>query len=1120
MRKQILNYCFAIFVACVGLAASAEQAYAVEGGTVAQQSKHTVTGVVIDELDGAPVIGANVIEVGNPTNGTITDFDGKFSLKVSKSSATVKVSFIGYESQEIALGGKSTIEVALGVNASNLDEVVVTGMGIKRDRKSLGYAVSKVSGVDLVESGATSNPIQSLYGRAAGVTIRQSASGPTGGININIRGAASLQGSGTRPLFVVDGVPIKDNDSAMGSGADYGSGINDLNSEDIESLEILKGAKASVLYGSEGANGVVLITTKSGAGVENGEVSISYQYSIVQPRSFIEWQNDYGVGSNIYDVNPIKDGESAPRAKYDQYNYGPAFDSNQSRIWWDGIERPYTAQPDNFMFLFQNGSTSQVTAAVSGSSDKGNARFSFTDYTYTGIYESLKQSKKTLSFSSKYDFKSWLTVESTANIYYISTTNRPVSMLKFIVDGVDRGAPFEEFINNKDYLVTDPLDSNYGYKKRFDDAGYPTTNYYPLEEYASLQWGRENDTAQDDKIHVIAQVRPTVKFTDNLSAIAQIAYDYTSTDFDNRSRVTEVYPDLVGGSYRVSNTETTVREFKGMLTYFNNFLDDRIDFSAIGGAIYKDVKSDNLYTSLGSVNSSSPFLYPDWYHFNNQNPEGWPDADNRSKVWGSGYSSQNSQGIYGVVTATLDSEYTIELNARNDWSSTLEPGANSFFYPGIAFTWDMTNKLKFQVPSLQFGKLRASFADVGRATSAYFAYQTLEAGMVSGTNVKTANVQNEIFAGTIKPERTKELEVGFELAFLKGSRISIDASYYARNTYDQIMEVPLPSSTGATTIKINAGNVASSGYELEISGTPILTKDMRLDLNFTTANQFSKIKKLYDGITEKTISSMNGQVYVRAIEGESMGNIYGRTVQTNDDGERIVADSGETYILDTNEFVKIGNVNPNFMGGFGIDYRYKSLKFSTMLDYSFGASMFSQTNQWLYATGTSKQSLVNRDEAHGGLAYYSSNGENVALDSHSSAAPDNANVYHDGIILDGVVKNSDGSYSENTTIGSVASYYGSFVPWTNEAINAVDLQYKNEYIKIREISLAYNLPKSYAKAIFLKDVSISLFARNVGYIHRTVPNLDAEAFVGTNSFYEASPTPTTRNFGFKTSIKL
>lgn len=1093
-----------------------------------QKQQVTITGLVVDS-QGIPMPGTTVFQKSNSSHGVTTDINGNYSIKVDSPDNVLVFSFIGFTTQEIEIAGRNKVNVTLLEDATGLEEVVVTAMGVRRDRKSLGYAISKIEGESLVSAGTPTNPIQSLYGKAAGVSIRQSASGPTGGININIRGAAGLEADArTRPLFVVDGVPIYDENTGLAdpknewaSPTDYGTGINDINSDDVESIEILKGAKASVLYGSEGANGVVLITTKSGRNA-NGRlnVDVSYQTTVEQTINYIDFQNKYGSGSNIYDVKSIAEGASHPEANYDGQNYGPAFDANQQRIWWDGVARPYVARPNNYDFLFENGSSQQINAAISHGGEYGHVRFSYTNSDYNGIVGSNSLKKNVISFSGKFNLSEKLSIETSTNLYNVRGKNRPHRSQGFF--GRDPGAPTQEFIESGDYLYSDTADPNFGLPKSFEEADYPGGSY-SLGQYQNYVWNRDNNSAVDDKMHLITTIRPTFKVNNWLSLVGQASLDYTDTDFTTKNKVTKLYPDMIGGSYAFKRRNTSVEEYKGFVNISKSFADSRLNVQSMVGTSYKKTSENMISVSTWDADESggTGFIYPNWFHVDNQNFGGWPTELRRAeKVRDNTFGENSLYSVLGTATFTWDNIYTLELNARNDWSSTLPPGNNSYFYPGVAFTYDATKVLQNVLPALQFGKFRASWADVGRdAPSRYYAYNSLNAGVVEGTSVNSVAAPNSLFAGDLKPERKREFEVGTEMNFFKGNRLGVDFSFYTNNVYDQIMAVPLSQSTGASEIKINAGEVKNWGYELQLNATPILTKNFRWDMTLTTANLYSKIVKLYPGITEKNVNAMRGKVFVKAVEGERIGNIYGSGIQLDPNGNRIVSSDGSSYVLNEKEPELLGNVNPDFIGGFNTSVSYKGIRLTAHFDYSFGSSMYSETNQWLYYNGTSKQSLKHRDEANGGLAYYNDGeGNRVATQHSAQAGPNGENIYHDGIVLSGVVDNGDGTYSKNENIAPVSSYYGGFVSWANEAINAADLQYKNDYIKIREISLSYTLPSKISNKLNLKRVSLNLFARNIGYIYKTVPNLDPEAYMGTNSYFEASALPSARTLGMKINV--
>ncbi|MEQ6120712.1 SusC/RagA family TonB-linked outer membrane protein [Reichenbachiella sp. MALMAid0571] len=1127
----------------------------------------SVSGKVTDtEGNGLP--GVNIIVKGT-TTGLVTDIDGNYKIEVPEGSIVV-FSFIGYASQEVDVSGRSIVDIVLESDLTELEEVVVTAMGVMRDRKSLGYAVSKVEGKDLVKAGNPVNPFSILQGRAAGVNVRQSVSGPTGGVEINIRGTNALEfDAKTRPLFVIDGVPMYDTESEIYDGGgnaerkgDYGSGINDLNALDIESMEILKGAKAAVLYGSAGGNGVVMITTKKGKSSKGFGVDVNYQYSVERPKNYIDFQNEFGSGENEYafrdfgtgsdnwiDVN----GVNTLTQHATHLNFGPAFAGNEdvNLLYWDGVTRPYRAYPNNYMFFYENGHTQSTNFAVTNGGDYGNMRFSYTNYDYQGIVPDFFQKKNTFSFAGKLNVSKKVTLDFSSNYYNVKTQNRISEWAVGMVNGINRDAPYEELIANGKYMVTDPDSPNYGYlytddyRDNFDPDYVPgiLENWYPELPMARQYYGRQADRYVDEKSHLISSIRPTVYFTDWLYFVGQASMDLTNTDIENKEKPTAVSPDILGGEYRVQKEKAINQEYRAFLNFDKLVLNDRLKIFAMGGTTYSRLYNDKLYAGV-YTNSEGGFIYADWFNLGNQlvaqDVNYWPqNSDQIGNVRGYTTDERKLYSVLGLATFTWDNTYTLELNARRDWTSTLDPDNNTYFYPGVAFTWNFTEKARNLVPFLQFGKLRTSFADIGRdAPSTYFASNfSFQAGnLLNDTDALRVQAPATLFGGAIKPERKREFEIGTELNFFKNNRLSLDFSYYTNNVYDQIMSVSLHPVTGANAIKVNAGNVRNWGYELMLKGTPLQTNDLRLDMTWTMASQHNQIQELFPGLPQKVITDVGHGVQVIAREGEQSGNIYAKGPRIVQEGEfagrQIVASNGVGYDIDSQEDILMGNIYPSLLGGFSTNLSYKGFNLGFFLDYSYGATVYNFADYVLKGTGTTVQSLPGRNEKYGGLAYYidEDTSEKVPW-QHDQTAPANAMdglLYHDGMIVNGVQEDASDPenpvYTENDVIVSASEYYGSdnkFIFTTGgQVLDGVNTRYNNDYIKIREITLSYAFPRTFVQKISLQNLSVSLFARNLGYLYKTMPNFDAEASTGTKTFKGEDVLPSTQSFGFQLSFGI
>ncbi|MBS1319399.1 MAG: SusC/RagA family TonB-linked outer membrane protein [Parabacteroides sp.] len=1092
-----------LLVASLG---SAWNAFASEGtigetSEVNQQSGK-VTGIVADDL--GPVAGASVAVKGT-SKGTITDSDGKFVLNGVKKGEIIQISFLGYTTQEIAYKGQENLDIKLVEDSQAIDEVVVTALGMKRSHKSLGYALTTIKGDEFTLAGKAANPLTSLYGKAAGVGIQSSAAGPTGGVNIKIRGAASLESSSkTRPLFVVDGVPIHDQESSMATRGydplnsfDYGAGINDINPEDIESMEILKGAKASVLYGSEGANGVVLITTKKGANTRGLGVTASFQYTVEQPVSYIDFQNEFGTGTSVYDelTGKLPDGTSMRRLGTSRFNFGPAFDGKPI-MDIDGNIINYEAQPDNFMDFFRKCYSDNVNVAIAGGNEMGNMRVSYTNYKYQGILDNFEQKKNILSFSGKMNASKFATFEINSNIYNIVTQNRYPNIGGLVSYGINRDQPFSTL----ERLYKD--DS--GYKRNKEDL--------TMSSYASnimdLLWHQRENRNVDDKFHMITSLKGKFDFHKNVFLVLQGGIDYTDIEYNQKARVIQAEPNVVGGKYSRKEERYVVQNYDAMLNFDKNFMKDRLNVLAFFGGGYRSNEDKSI-----NVSTYGDMLYPDWYSLNNEGS--WPGAGDKGKVRGMSRGSSFLYSLYGGVTLSLDERYYVEITGRNDWASTLPAGNNSYFYPGISFNWNFKDQIP--IPQLQFGKIRMAWADAGRPASRYFANNVFSLGQIAETEASIVTPPSALFSGLLKPERKREYEIGMDLRFFDQNRLEFDFSYYTNNVYDQIMSVPLSSTSGYSEIRINAGNVHNYGYEIFLKGTPLVGKDFRWDVSFTAANQYAKVKKLYPGITQKLIGGGTGYKVVAEV-GEPMGELLTYDYKKDEHGNRVVSSNG-FYVLDYDAgFKKNSNINPSFIGGFNTSFYYKNFNINLGFDYKFGGALLSMSNYYLIGNGLSKESLPYRDEKHGGLAYYI-NEQNVKVPcEHNTTAPAGAKdnrVYHDGLILNGVKE--DGS--KNDIILSAYEYYSTFIHDMSADLQPDNI-YKNDYIKFREIGISYTIPKRIVEKAKLQKVTLTATARNLFYLYKAIPNIDAESTLGTNSYEEYSFFPSTRSFGIGVSVSF
>lgn len=1081
----------------------------------------TVTGLIKD-AEGKPLAAVSVQEKGT-TNTVVSDNGGAFSIVV-QNGATLVFSSVGFDKREIKTGNQSLLNVELSAATGDLGEVVVTALGVKKDKRSLGYATSTIKGDELLKAGTTLNPVLAMYGKAAGVGVNIGSSGPTGGVNVRIRGAAGLESNtNTRPLFVVDGVPLYDEKTSMESRGydplnsfDYGSGINDINPEDIESLEILKGAKATVLYGSQALNGVVLITTKSGRRTRGLGMQFSNQTTFDKPFTFIDFQNEFGSGASIRDTQfTTLNGATVRKLPLSRFSFGPRFDGSDVMLY-DSTMGNYRAHPDNFIDFFRTAISNRSNLSVSGGGAMGSVRASYTHNNYQDILEGFNQKQNTFSFNGNFKVSDFASFEFINNLYSIQTRNRRPNIQQFVATGLNRDYDYNWI---KDFY-RDPE----GFRRDLEPYGLSgnSPGFWP-NAAAGILWEQNDNRDRDNKFHIISSVRSTLQFTKEISLIAQASVDYTNVDFITEDKIIRLNPQRIGGRYSWTKRNTTVQNYQGLIKFEKDFRND-LNVFVYGGGAYQKISDNNIYASTGQMG----LLFPGWFSLNNADSRFWPGSGSRGTVSGLGRGSDLLYSVLGSATVAWKNTYYLEFQARNDWNSTLQSPNYSYFYPGASLTWNFSNDIS--IPKLRYGKLRFAWADVGGGPTTavgdrYFANDAYIVGQLPYSyGPITVSPPDGLFLEQIRPFCKREFEVGFNTRWFDNSRLEVDFSFYTNNTYDMIVAQPITPATGYRTAKINSGNVRNSGLELFVKAAALSTSKYRWDITITAANQYSRVIKLYPGITQKFIDGNSG-FQVWAVEGERIGEIRAYDFKRDPNGNKIVNSNGSYSLSD--QVTKTGkNVNPDVFGGVYSDFFFKGFNFHFGIDYKFGGSIFSYTNNYLMGTGVIKASLPGRDEASGGVAYYidDATGSKVRW-QHGQPAPTGARggiVYHDGIILDGVKEVQVGGetkYETNDIIVAAPAYYQSYIndlgtSWPPDRL------FKNDYIKLREISLDYTLPQRISNMLKLQKLTVTAAVRNLGYIYKSLPNLDAEATLGAQGYIENSFYPSIRSFTLGVNVSF
>ena len=1077
---------------------------------ITQQSE-TATGTVVDAM--GPVIGASVVVKGT-TNGTITDFDGNFSLAGVKKGDILEISFIGYSTQEVIWNG-TPLNITLAEDTQQLEEVVVTALGIKKDAKKLGYAVSSVSSADLVKT-ASPNLGSALYGKAAGVRIQTAPGGATGSISINVRGLSSITGT-NQPLVVVDGVPIHNgdanNDDYWASQRTQSNGLADINPEDIETLSILKGASASALYGSEGANGVVLITTKSGKGSKG--IGVDFNASVTG--DFVaympEYQTTFGPGlrpsqrkangcdeDGFYyreDRNGVKQ-----RTFYNGTNYwGPRYDGSKV-LYYDGTMRNFVPQTeDPWSEVYRTGLNQQYNLAITKGSDKGNFRLSYTyvDNTPTQYNSDFKKHNFSLTGSQK--ILDNLKVDYSVNYIMQNIKNRPYRMSRLVTNFDGMFGPMDDIAYIRDHTVTTAGYMNRAWNSANHENPAEGWEFTPackslINEYFWNIYGKEQ---YENNNRLIASVTPSWEIIKGLTLRGRIATDYTTEKIELKEKVeTSSAFGSLGGYYGINNNRYEIY-YGDIMLMFDRNITEKIGVTATAGW---QARSETMFNMSAGTNGG--LTVENWFHLN--------ASKNKAN------SSMTKQeflktAFFGTASVSWDSWAYLEGTVRQEKISTLAPGQNSFFYPSVNGSVIISELLKDKKPTwLDYGKFRVSYGIVGNAPAIYKSTVAYDQSSASGYVYN--QMPTEVGNLTIQPEKKYEWEFGLEGKFLN-NRLGFEMSYYTNTVKDQILDTTMPISSGGSKILLNIGELKNKGLEFSVYGTPIETKDWHWDLRANIGWNKNEVTKLADGVDVLDHKNWdNGSMYLRSYVGQSMGDLYSLAPQKDANGNYIITESG-FYKL-TEEPVKVGNVMPDLTGGFATSLGYKNFFIDASLDFRIGGDVFNMPYQFMMGRGTLKESMQYRDAAHGGMTYYLDAGNNV-IPTNAAKGPNGEKVYNDGLILKGVT--ADGK--ENTKMIEAGKYYNWIYNWggydpSSETFYANSV-FENTYVKLRELTLGYNFPSSITEKFGCQSLQVSVYGRNLFYLYKNLPIFDAEASDAT-SWIEQSwiggSSATTRSFGF------
>jgi iron complex outermembrane receptor protein len=1098
MKKNLLSLVFLLFLTT---------------GIIAQN--RTVTGKIISEDDGLGLPGVSVIIKGT-ARGTTTNFDGNYTITGLSETDVLVFSFIGFQQQEVTVGTNTNIPITMHVSANELNEVIVTGLGVKRQKREIGYSTDNIDADVLVRSNAP-NVINAIIGRSAGVQVSQGDGVEGGSTRITIRGNNSLNGD-NQPLIVVDNVPMENTPGLedIGRGVDWGNALSDLNPEDIETYTILKGGAASALYGSRGADGVILITTKRGKKQTGIGVDYSYSYKMIQPYGYRDAQNVYGAGGPISFTPPTfpmsgdtllypgvygndhliinQDGdESSTTAEFGYYgsavSWGPKMEGQMVK-WWDGKMRAYSPQPDNFKSVYQNGSTQTHNIAVSGGGEFGTLRVSITRQDHKSIVDNSDFDRTTVNVGSTINISKKVRADITMSYVSFNRLNSP--MLGEHGNSFSKGYLYSwprsyQGIDKENYTLSDG--------SRNLQEGYP---FYYINKHLWWDYYKNNTNMHRDKY--FGALTLTYDITSWLNILGRLGKDFSLEQFEKRNAPVDVL-GLENGYYANSLKRNNNNTYDFILTAEKKVL-SKLNFKFTAGSSRweKDI--------YGISGHSGTWVYPNMYSFFNMTEYTFSDDGNGNSIVdqvgnsatymlpGETIWRQSNNSIFAFLNLSYSNYLFLEITARNDWSSTLPEGQNSYFYPGASLSFIATEAFPIQekINWLNFVKLRGGVSQTATDTGPYqtsFYYGT---GTFGG--MQTSSFPGTIPPFTLRPQRVNSYEAGINLGFLE-NRIDFDFTYYYLYSFDQIMPgLPIPTSSGSPRITINEGVVKNTGFEINLNAVPIRNNNIvfKTGINYyRNRNYIVSLGEYADVYPLADIWGLNGPAMALR-EGDEFGTIYGYDYVYHENGQPIVNDEGTKYLI-TDTRVPIGNASPDFLGGWTMQFSYKGFMINTLVDTKWGGDIYAGSYVINLQTGQSPETLIEREG--GGLPYTDPDG----------------NTSNIGVILPGV-------FADGTPNDKVVHYYYKYLPnaggWGKFLSTPGVVE--NTWVKMREIALTYYLPeKLLRKTKVFQKLSLSIVGRDLFYFYTTLPDgINPEGIMGSGSAqgFEWASMPSSRSFTF------
>ena len=1055
----------------------------------------TVRGIVTTEEDGEPVIGASVIVKGTAL-GTVTDVNGRFELSgLSPSATRLLISYISLMAKEVAIAPQ--VSVTLKSDTHLLDEVVVTALGISREKKALGYTAQEVKQDALVQ-GKDNNLLNSLSGKIAGVRITNTQ-GDVGSSRIVIRGETSIAGE-NQPLFIVDGIPVDNSQlNARSSGRDFKNAIVDLNPEDIKTLTVLKGPNAAALYGARAAHGAIVITTKGGDKRQKGigiTLHSSTQVSFVA--TLPEFQNLFGQGAG--GRFSYVDGKGAGVNDGVDESWGPRLDIGllipqfDSPLDADGnrVATPWVSHPNNVRDYFRMGISTNNGISIARGDDKYQFRVGYNYEKQVSIVPDAGTNKTNISLNTDYHLAKWIVVGATANYIVYTAPSLPGSATPS-GSNVRSNSPMLQFLWFGRQVDTNSLKADY-------------TRNWNSSYYDNPFWSASYNTQSQERHRLIGDLHAEFRLTDGLHVRFR-----TSTDWYNDRRKSKVkwgsagagspYGSYAEDAYTVKENNTEV-----LATYIKQ-LNKNWGIDALLGFNVRNKQYENNYQAAPRL------AVADLYTLTNSRDPLTSSND---------FYRLRQYGLYGSIQLDYRRWAFLNITGRNDWSSTLPVDNNSYFYPSVTASVLLSEAFGWRSKAVNYLKIRGGWSQVGADANPY----QLATVFTSETAFNGNPLQSSSTIGmnsNLKPENTSSIEAGFEAAFWD-NRLYLDFTYYKTDSRNQILKLATTAASGYTSQVRNAGHIRNRGYEIQLGAVPIQTsKGFRWNLDLNYGANSSKVVKLDDEGLITSYQLYSSGIQILASVGEAYGTLFGTSYVRDANGNVVVDANGLPKISTTNK--TLGKFTPDWTGGISNTFSYRSLSLSFLIDASVGGSIFSNTNKTGKYTGVLANTLSGRDAEHGGLWYYTdAMGNNVRLSESPSYSVSSdglyyaqvngqsTRVYQDGIMVEGVTE----SGSKNEEVVSAEKYYHRIYSIAEANV------YDASYVKLREVALSYRLPRLWTQKLHLQEASVTLTGRNLWTIYKSVPNIDPESALTTGNAQgvEAYSLPTTRSFGVNLSVKF